>query len=525
MRKLIFLGAIALFALAACQQQSTPSNGILGTLELTVGGESGLGQAVLRPLASTPLADSAITVGSVTNVYGSDANFRYVTAQFNITANQAFNNLTLYAYNRSGTLGGTAIRNLVNFTGGAVAGTAQSLLPINARNASGNIVTTNADFQAFSSVEASNLQADAVSAGIITNSEEVLGYGFVARKNATTRAFASGETGSITVAYKIPIGSQATNTYRFSANFVVANETVSRVTRDADESTASVNSRAAAFSPAVSETALLGADSDNATTGTTVRLRNSKIGAQSTYLFNTSANNLAISEVLRNPPGADSSKEYFELRGTVSASIPTNTYLIMIEGDTTPANPGQIDVALDLGNATLGSNGFRFLGENGFPYTVNLNATSSNTGWTNALQNASNSFLLVAAASAPTVNTDVDSNDDCILDGVATSWIILDSIGMFDASATLDCVYTKFAFKPTASGGAAPRASRVVDTGTMLIDYVARRADSANHDITSTAWRGVLLNNTVTSPPWTFTTSVPSGDVSQSTNHIGSSNP
>ncbi len=274
MKPFLTIGAIALLGLAACNQ-ATPqasSSKVLGTLELTIGGKSGESKAVLRPLVSTPEADTSITIGAVTNVYGVDANFRYVTAQFSITANQAFNNLTLYAYNKTGNLGGTALKGLTNFTGGAVAGTAQNLLPIHARTNLGAINTAVADFQAFSSADIAPVQA-------FVPGETVLQYGFVARKDATTRAFANGETGSITVAYKIPIGSQNDDTYKFTATFVVANETVSRVTRDIDETTTQADARATALS--ATQVALLGTDSDttSAPGATTVRINSATIGA------------------------------------------------------------------------------------------------------------------------------------------------------------------------------------------------------------------------------------------------------
>ncbi|MFN3266804.1 MAG: hypothetical protein ACK41E_08190 [Deinococcales bacterium] len=281
MKRLIGLTLAGLLAVVGCQQQPTPQSKsrIVGTLELELGG-SGQGRALLRPLASTPVPDSAITVGPINSTYGSDANFRYVRAQVNLTANQAFGNLTLYAYNKSGNLGGTALKNLLNFTGGNTAADAQSLLPIHARNASGAYITGTEDFQAFSSAEAGALQSTARGANVIGAGETILQYGFVARKTATTRALANGDTGVVNIAYKIPIGAQADNTYKFTATFVVADETVARVTRDIDESTAQADARAGALTPPAAEVALLGTDSDTSAVASTVRINTIPIGTE-----------------------------------------------------------------------------------------------------------------------------------------------------------------------------------------------------------------------------------------------------
>jgi hypothetical protein len=287
MKQILNIVAWVLIGFTACTQQQIPQNKLLGTLELSIGGQDGINTALFHPRASTPLADTAIALGGVINVYGQDTNYRYVTAQFNLTATQAFSNLTLYAYNKTGNLGGTAVKGLTNFTGGAVAGTAQSLLPINSRDNLGNVVTNTADFQGFSSNESSTLQAAAVTANLIAAGEQVLQYGYVARKNAITRAFASGNTGTITLAYKIPIGSQNTNTYKFSATFVVADETPSRVTRDIDESASAAASRANAFSPAATQVMLIGADTQNTPLSAGLRFSNIKIGTNTNLLPNT----------------------------------------------------------------------------------------------------------------------------------------------------------------------------------------------------------------------------------------------
>jgi hypothetical protein len=282
MKRFLTMGAIALLGLAACNQQSTPKSNVVGTLEVTFSSNPSENKAVLRPLASTPQADSAITINPLTDIatsFGTNGTFNYVRALVTVKANQAFNNLTFYAYNKTGNVGGTAIKNLVNFVGGSAADAtnAQSLLPVHARDASGAYIADTQDFQAFSSSDLTPVQA-------FVPGETVLQYGFVARKNATTRAFAATDTGTINLAYKIPVAT-GTNTYKFTATFVVADETVSRVTRDIDETAAQADARAAALMPAATEVMLIGVDTQGtATRSGGKRFSNIKIGTSTNLL-------------------------------------------------------------------------------------------------------------------------------------------------------------------------------------------------------------------------------------------------
>jgi hypothetical protein len=287
MKKLLTIAALGLLGVVGCQQQPTPTSQILGTLEVQIGA-NGVGRAVLRPLASTPVANSAITVGVINSTYGVDANFRYVRAQVNLTANQAFSNLTFYAYNSTGNQGGTAVKNLLNFSGGNTNAEAQSLIPVHSRDASGNYITDTQDLQIFSSQEASSLQSAAVTANVIAAGESVLQYGFVARKNSTTRVFANTDTGIVNIAYRIPATSQLNDAYKFVATFVVADETNGRVSTDIDEAASVALTRSNALVPAAPEVALvIGADSSlNTTKSGGLRFSNIKIGTNTNLLSN-----------------------------------------------------------------------------------------------------------------------------------------------------------------------------------------------------------------------------------------------
>jgi len=69
---------------------------------------------------------------------------------------------------------------------------------------------------------------------------------------------------------------------------------------------------------------------------------------------------LFFSELLFNPPGADSPEEYIEIRGVPNRVLPEGTYLLAVEGDS-GSNPGVIQNAFDLSGKTIGGNGFTVL--------------------------------------------------------------------------------------------------------------------------------------------------------------------
>ncbi|MCB1642864.1 MAG: DUF11 domain-containing protein, partial [Xanthomonadales bacterium] len=151
---------------------------------------------------------------------------------------------------------------------------------------------------------------------------------------------------------------------------------------------------------------------------------------------------LYINEVVYNPPGADGPNEYLEFRGMPSAVIPAGTYLVEIEGD--GAGAGTVDRVFDLSGRTLGSNGYMVFLQQNNTYVVDPLATvdtATGAGWTglggsgNDMENGTVSFLLISAPAAPTVATDVDTDNDGTLDGVATTWTIIDSVAGTDNGA------------------------------------------------------------------------------------------
>jgi hypothetical protein len=118
---------LPLFLAVSCSQtpniKTAPaaSNKVLGTVSLGFGTNAERSSVRISPRVALP--DNAITVGIPTFVDFVDptSNDRYLSATFPITNTTAtaFTNLTFYAYNKFGAgIGGTAIRNMSNFSGG-----------------------------------------------------------------------------------------------------------------------------------------------------------------------------------------------------------------------------------------------------------------------------------------------------------------------------------------------------------------------------------------------------------------------
>jgi hypothetical protein len=246
---------LPLFLAISCSQ--TPSintkpaaaSKIIGTVSLGIGADIGSSSAHFTPRAA--VADTAVTFGLPTFVDFVDATSgdRYLSATFPVTANIPFSNLTLHAYNKLGTgIGGTAIESMLNFNGGATTSNAQSLLPIHKTDSgipNPTIDAANADFQGFTldEVDQLTLEANALIPSTIAAGDTILQYGFVARNSTGGRVFVANGTGTITIAYKLP-NANVNAAYKFKADFVIADDTNTRVTRGLGDSTTAADARA-----------------------------------------------------------------------------------------------------------------------------------------------------------------------------------------------------------------------------------------------------------------------------------------
>lgn len=280
--------------LAGCSGRPAPATpavtpppsapGVRGAVELTFElGAHPSAQATVRAAGLRPQdlrldGDVTFERPAAFTDYDDTTGFRYMNATFtvrNVSA-QALENLTLYAYTRASTnVGGTALKNITNAAGQSLAdaSVARSVLPMHgtafdALSGTSAVVPTQADFQVFTAAEASALETAARSANVIAAEDQVLQYGYSARNLNTSgnrrRLEAAGcgapgcDTGRVTIAVRVPNTNVASNPYRFTMTFVLADEAVTRVSQGVQEQGDDSLVRARAADVGASEVRVLG---------------------------------------------------------------------------------------------------------------------------------------------------------------------------------------------------------------------------------------------------------------------------
>jgi len=191
-----------------------------------------------------------------------------------------------------------------------------------------------------------------------------------------------------------------------------------------------------------------------------------------------------ISEILPDAEGDEGTNEYVELRGVPNSTIPANTYLVNIEGDS--VGPGDVNDAFDLSGLTFGSSGTIVLLAANTPFTPFVDPgatliTGSIDGFDGVaghindpggfdLENDSNTFLLIVTDGSANGNfdadTDIDTDDNGIIDtGFANAWEILDGVATLDDAGGGEVAYGPvIVFTTTAAGSiTAPDAVTIVD--------------------------------------------------------------
>ncbi|WP_299899444.1 T9SS type A sorting domain-containing protein [uncultured Aquimarina sp.] len=184
-----------------------------------------------------------------------------------------------------------------------------------------------------------------------------------------------------------------------------------------------------------------------------------------------------INKLILSPNGPDLTNEYIEIRGTPDAVIPSDLYLINVEGDgeASRSDYGEVGEVIQLGDGTrtFGSNGFlaivaNYTDENTSVVTTNpyssviaagttvvtielvgndvTGSSSSNVssftpdiGYDGNFEDWSATYMLIQAPSDPS-GVDIDANDDGIIDatGDHTMWTRYDSVSFLDEDDLLD---------------------------------------------------------------------------------------
>lgn len=151
-----------------------------------------------------------------------------------------------------------------------------------------------------------------------------------------------------------------------------------------------------------------------------------------------------IAEMLINPPGTDDTFESIEIQGDPNFDFgQKNYYLVIIEGDGSPA--GIIDVVIPLAGRATGSNGLILLRDNA---QVLVPAPDPATPvWVQDfnpdIENGTQTYVLGYGDAPRSVGTDLDTNNDGILDlTISTgSFTVVDAMAYDDNDGTTDIQY------------------------------------------------------------------------------------
>ena len=171
-----------------------------------------------------------------------------------------------------------------------------------------------------------------------------------------------------------------------------------------------------------------------------------------------------LNELKVNTPGQHSPHEYVELRGDPGAPL-DNLYFISVEGDADPEpneplGAGTVELVVSLTGRSLGASGLLVITGTLPGHVIRADTTVVTTAKLDtagkALENGSNSFLLVSSPTPIIEGTDYDANDDGVLELPAGA-VVLDGIGWSDGGA-LDKVYaTAILRQPLGAPDAATR--------------------------------------------------------------------
>lgn len=113
-----------------------------------------------------------------------------------------------------------------------------------------------------------------------------------------------------------------------------------------------------------------------------------------------------INKLIPSPSGGDLSAEYIEIRGTANEVIPSDLYLIVIEGDGESGSLGKVTEAISLGDGTrsFGSNGI-------FAIVSNYQDLSDDTTYTNGYAALIDQAATVLVIELSGTDSDGDRND------------------------------------------------------------------------------------------------------------------
>jgi len=139
-----------------------------------------------------------------------------------------------------------------------------------------------------------------------------------------------------------------------------------------------------------------------------------------------------FTEIIANPPGSDQGLECFEIRGAPAASL-AGWKILVVESDRLDPSQGRLELIVDLGAYTTGSNGLLLVrDETLVPLVPMVDPATSIVAqdFVPDIENNSNTYVL-GFGTAPALNTDLDTNDDNDLEpGVLAGFSVVDVVSI-----------------------------------------------------------------------------------------------
>ncbi len=126
-----------------------------------------------------------------------------------------------------------------------------------------------------------------------------------------------------------------------------------------------------------------------------------------------------IRSVMVNAPGGDNGNQFVEIAGPSNQSL-NNYYLIEVEGDGNGNARGVVERVINLSSYTLGSKGLLLLRENASLAPAASSETTVITGNLPTIENGTVTLALVTGWSGTAGTSDIDANNDGVVD--ATFW-------------------------------------------------------------------------------------------------------
>ncbi len=155
---------------------------------------------------------------------------------------------------------------------------------------------------------------------------------------------------------------------------------------------------------------------------------------------------ILINEVFVNPPGTDDTQEFFELKSTTGGvESLAGLHLLILEGE--GASTGTVDQAFNLDAFSTGTNGLFYWRANvavgSFTPSPAAASTVNTADFVPDLENGTQTYVLVGGynAGAAPVGTDLDADNNGVLDGPLPWSSVADSIGVRDTTLAGDFTY------------------------------------------------------------------------------------